>query len=182
MAIIPLGTPKTSKESQGEDSDFKPLVKAYGKLNPSIYGEVHPVISGRISASGDWCILETADYALLLRSKNSAVTSLFNDILPNIDRKKGFELVVQPDKKNKNGGVLAVDDENQCWYEVAEDGKSFETSDKEPGKQAKKQEGLTLEMFIGTKGNTTSEEVGKQQETENIKKSRTRKKEEEPST
>lgn len=157
MAISQLGqTAKSLLPTKGSEDDEKQLVREYGKQNPSIYQEAHVVISGKVSKSNKWVILETESYMVLIPVGNSAIQELYNSILPALNNKKGNSLVCCPDKKNKFGATIGVDDETQHWYSFDETALTFELSEEEPAKQAGKQKKLSLEMFISTNNETHS--------------------------
>ena len=152
MTIQRLGdVGKAILPTQTQDDDNKPLVREYGKAHPDIYNECHLVLSGRISSSGKWCLLETENYILLVAVGNSSVQALYNDILPALNGKKGNALVVEPVKKDKYGGCIGVDDESECWYTFSETDLTFSTDVKQPNTKHTNQKKLSLEMFTCTK-------------------------------
>lgn len=149
MAISRIGG-KASVLPQGNDSDdeMKPLVREYGKANPDIYNEYHPVNEIRISKNGSWCMIHTDNYVLLMKTSATAVRELYNDIIPNIAGKKANRLVVEPVKKDRYGGCIGVDDSVQVYYSFDE--KTLEVTISEEGlvDTGKKQAKLSLEMFM----------------------------------
>lgn len=158
MAINRLGnTTKTLTPVNDADDDMKPLVREYGKEYPEIYNESHQVISGRISKSGVWCMLETAEYVLLIKASSSAVQELYNDILPQVHGKQAAWLVVEPVKKDRYGGCIGVDSELHGYYDFDEKSLEFSITDAPVAKTGKKQQSLSIEMFLDTtKSSNTS--------------------------
>lgn len=157
--------PNDSSNSGKEQSEMKPLVSKYGRRNPCIYKEVHIVIAGKVSSSGDWCILETEEYTVLMNMQTSAMKELFGNILPALQNKKANALVIQPTKKAKSGAIVAVDDEQKVWYSVDLEDEAFETSFSEFGENSKKSSSLNLSMFLDTNvamdsANTTQKDQG----------------------
>jgi len=157
--------PNSSSDSGKEQSEMKPLVSKFGRKNPSIYKEVHRVIAGKVSSSGEWCILETEEYTVLVNMQTSAMKELFGNILPALQGKKANALVIQPTKKAKCGAIIAVDDEQQVWYTVDFEDETFETSPTKSKQDSKKSSSLNLSMFLGTNvdtdlANTTQKEQG----------------------
>ena len=160
MAITRLGLSKAGNDSgkASDDDEMKPIVREYGKENPSIYQESHQVISGNVSKSGLWCVIHTANYVVLLRTSSSAVKELFEVILPALNGKKANWVVVEPVKKNKNGGCIGVDDEVQGWYSFDESNLSFEVGDVQVPIE-KKQGKLELSMFLDARDASSSMEA-----------------------
>lgn len=148
--------PQAGKKSDSEQSDMKPLVSKYGRRVPSIYSEVHIVLSGKVSSSGEWCILETEEYTMLMNMNTSAMKELYNNILPALAGRKANALVIQPTKKAKSGGIVAVDDEQKVWYSFDASDETFETSLSDPSKDSKKSSTLNLSMFLDTSVSTDS--------------------------
>lgn len=165
-----------AKDDLGTDAAvMKPLVSKYARKNPEIYNEVHLVISGKISSSGDWCVLETEDYTVLMSMKTSAMKELFENILPALANKQAYALVIQPTKKAKCGAIVAVDDEQKQWYSYDAEDESFETSSTDPKKDKKKSSGLNLSMFLDTSAamdsaNTTPEDQKNKQNSTKTRK------------
>lgn len=150
--------PKGDTSKPNSDDEMKPLVREYAKKHPSVYKESHRIISGRISASGSWCLLETENYVVLMKSNSSTVEELFENILPNLHNKRANELVAVPQKKAKTGAIIGVDDESQCWYSYDAERKTFQTSDTKISEEGeKKQSSLNLSMFLDTKPGTESQ-------------------------
>lgn len=157
MAISILGSQgKPIKSSDSED--MIPLVREYGKKNPEIYSETHNIIRGKLSSSREWCILECANYSVLLKSNCQAVEDLYNNILPHVNGKRANALVSMPVKKNKFGAVIGVDDEQSFWYSYDTENMSFELTEDKPVGGQKKQEGLTLSMFLDTPDTDTNQQ------------------------
>lgn len=152
MAVNRLGTTSLTPQSKGDtDEDMKPLVREYGKENPSIYQEAHNVISGRISKSGQWCMLHTEHYVLLIKASATAVQELYNQILPQVNGKKANQLVIEPVRKDRYGGCIGVDDEVTTWYDFDEKSLEFTCTDHKVEQTKKSQTTLTIEMFLDTK-------------------------------
>lgn len=163
MAITKLGqTAQSLLPTQGSDDDNKLIVREYGKTNPSIYSESFQVLTGRISKSGKWIILETDKFVVLYPVGNKAIQELYNVILPALNGKSGNALVIEPNKKDKFGGTIGVDDSYQVWYEFNETTLEFETSIEAPTKKSKGQAVLSLEMFTSTNAKQDSNEVDTQ--------------------
>ena len=152
MAVSRLGTVSLTPQSKKDtDEDMKPLVREYGKENPSIYQEAHNVISGRISKSGEWCMLHTENYVLLIKASATAVQELYNQILPQVNGKEANQLVVEPVKKDRYGGCIGVDDEVTTWYDFDEKSLEFTCTDHKVERTKKSQATLTIGMFLDTK-------------------------------
>ena len=154
---------------------MKPLVSKFGRKNPEIYKEIHIVLSGKVSSSGDWCILETEEYTVLMSMKTSAMKELFENILPALANKKANALVIQPTKKAKCGAIVAVDDEQSLWYSDDGEAESFETSDTDTRESTKKSSSLNLSMFLDTSVATDSANTTPQEQKNKPNSTRTRK-------
>lgn len=140
----------SSKGSSGDDEDMKPLIREYGKTNPEIYDEMHLVTHGRVSKNGSWCMIHTANYVLLIKASASSMQELFNEILPGISGKKANALVIEPVKKDRYGGCLAVEDTVQMYYDFDEKELSFEITEEKTKNAGKKQKTLSIGMFLDT--------------------------------
>ena len=167
--------PKAKDESSGSEAEMKPLVSKYARKNPEIYKEVHIVTSGKVSSSGDWCVLETEEYTVLMSMKTSAMKELFENILPALANKKANALVIQPTKKAKCGAIVAVDDEQTLWYSYDSEDESFETSVSDPKKDTKKSSSLNLSMFLDTTASTDSVSTTQEEQKNRPNSTRTRK-------
>lgn len=160
--------PKATKEDEHTQGQMKPLVAKFGRKNPKIYQEFHKVISGKVSSSGEWCILETEEYAVLMNMNTSAMKELFRNILPALSGKYANALVIQPNKKAKCGAIVAVDDEEKVWYTYDSENETFETDLENPDLSVKKSSDLNLSMFLDTNvptdlANTTRKVVSREQ-------------------
>ena len=156
MAINRLGSKESVlSKSKSSDEDMKPLIREYCKDNPEAYGQAHKIISGRISKQGNWCMLDTEDYVLLIKSSASAVQELYNEILPALNGKKANILVCEPVKKDRYGGCIGVDDAEQGYYTFDEKELTFEITKEKPP-STKKQGSLTLEMFLDIASSSTT--------------------------
>jgi len=157
MAVSRIGTVSLTPQGKKDtDEDMKPLVREYGKENPSIYQEAHSVISGRISKSGEWCMLHTEDYVLLIKASATAVQELYNQILPQVNGKKANQLVIEPVKKDRYGGCIGVDDEATIWYDFDEKSLEFTCTPYKVDTVKKSQTSLTIGMFLDTKDGSDS--------------------------
>lgn len=151
MAAIRLGNQNLSaKDSNSDDEEMKPLIREYGKTHPEIYDEMHLVTHGRVSKNGSWCMIHTENYVLLIKASASSMQELFNDILPQVSGKKANALVIEPVKKDRYGGCLAVEDSLQMYYDFDEKELSFEISKEMTKNSGKKQKALSIEMFLDT--------------------------------
>lgn len=93
---------------------------------------------------------------MLMNMNTSAMKELYNNILPALAGRKANALVIQPTKKAKSGGIVAVDDEQKVWYSFDASDETFETSLSDPSKDSKKSSTLNLSMFLDTSVSTDS--------------------------
>jgi len=157
MAATRLGNQNISpKGNNDNDEDMKPLIREYGKTHPEIYDEMHLVTHGRVSKNDSWCMINTANYVLLIKASASSMQELFNEILPQVSGKKANALVVEPVKKDRYGGCLAVEDSVQMYYDFDEKELSFEIVEELNKNAGKKQKTLSIGMFLDTSASSTS--------------------------
>jgi hypothetical protein len=147
MAVKKIGgeadKPKQDKKF-AEDVAMKPLVRQYMKQNADILGKPFPVIAGRLTTNG-WFLIETNEFVLLLPGASKVCTELFVSIFPGLSGKQKKQLVVVPDRTDKYGGYLAIDDEKRTEYHWNDEDYVL-TVGKQP--EAKKmQKGLSLADF-----------------------------------
>lgn len=111
------GEPSKPKEVKklAEDTAMKPLIRQYIKQVPESLGQPFAVIAGRLTTNG-WFLLETKEFVLLLPGAAKVCTNLFVNVFPKLHAKKCKQLVVVPDRTDKYGGYLGIDDEKQTEY------------------------------------------------------------------
>lgn len=140
--------PKTKRNKSSRQRE-KLNIREFVKENPDCYGTFFPITKGKVTDSG-WLIIETTDWVGFIHAGSSVAENLIDQILPGLNGTKANLLVAIPNKANKYGFVLGVDDSQQQWYTFDADDESFtisETRDKSEGKQQQ----LTLNMFTATK-------------------------------
>lgn len=140
--------PKTKRTKSSRQKE-KLNIREFVKEHPDSFGESFPITKGKVTDSG-WLIIETNDWVGFIHAGSSVAENLIDQILPGLNGTKANSLVAIPNKANKYGFVLGVDDDVQRWYTFDSDDESFtisETQDKSEGKQQQ----LTLNMFTATK-------------------------------
>lgn len=108
---------KSEKEPKkfAEDSKMKPLVRNFIKENPDCVNKEYPVIAGRLTTNG-WFLLETKEFVYMLPGKNAQAQHLFFVIFPGLHAQEKKQLLLIPDKSDKFGAYLAVDNEKRTKY------------------------------------------------------------------
>jgi len=153
MAIRILDNQETqkpkSKRTKASRQREKPNIREFVKEFPDAYNSAYAVTKGKVTDSG-WLIIETTAWVGFIHAGSSIAENLIDNILPSLNGTKANTLVAMPNKANKYGFVLGVDDETTHWYTFDSEDESFflsETKDKTEGKQ----QALTLDMFTATK-------------------------------
>lgn len=106
--------PKEPKKF-AEDTAMKPLVRQYMKQFPESVGKGFSIIGGRLTTNG-WFLLETKEFVLLLPGGCKVAKNLFETIFPSLHGKEKKQLQVVPDKSDKYGGYLAIEDTLKTIY------------------------------------------------------------------
>lgn len=161
MAVTILNNQETKKPktkgSKAPRQKEKLNIREFVKDNPDAYNSAYQVLKGRVTESG-WLIIETTAWVGFIHAGSSVAENLIDEILPNLNGTKANTLVAIPNKANKYGFVLGVDDETEHWYTFDAEDESFslsETKDKTEGKQQL----LTLNMFTATKSQSDTSGV-----------------------
>lgn len=118
MALKKIAGEQTSpKEPKkfAEDTAMKPLVRHYLKQNPESEGKGFSVIAGRLTTNG-WFLIETKEFVLLMPGGCKVAKNLFETIFPSLHNKEKKQLQVVPDKGDKYGGYLAIEDTLKTTY------------------------------------------------------------------
>lgn len=153
MAITVLSNQETkkpkSKANKATRQKEKPNIREFVKECPDSFGVGYPVLKGRVTESG-WLIIETTDWIGFIHAGSSVAENLIDEILPGLNGTRANGLVAIPNKGNKYGFVLGVDDELLKWYVFDADEESFTLSEHQD-KSEGKQQPLTLNMFTATK-------------------------------
>lgn len=106
--------PKQPKKF-AEDTAMKPLVRNYLKENPEQEGKGFSVLAGRLTTNG-WFLIETKEFVLLIPGGCKVAVNLFENIFPSLHNKEKKQLQVVPDKSDKYGGYLAIEDTLKTTY------------------------------------------------------------------
>ena len=138
-----------SKKSKTSRQREKLNIREFTKEHPDCYGVGYPVIKGKVTDSG-WLIIETTEWVGFIHAGSSVAENLIDEILPGLHGTKANTLVGIPNKANKYGFVLGVDDESQHWYNFDSEDESFSLSENKDKSEGKQQQ-LTLNMFTATK-------------------------------
>lgn len=153
MAVRILDNQETqkpkSKRTKASRQREKLNIREFVKEHPDAYNSAYAVIKGKVTDSG-WLIIETTAWVGFIHAGSSVAENLIDNILPGLNGTRANTLVAIPNKANKYGFVLGVDDETLHWYTFDSEDESFslsETKDKTEGKQPT----LTLDMFTATK-------------------------------
>lgn len=137
-------SPEKEPKKFAKDSAMKPLVRNYMKEHPDCTRKEYPVIAGRLTTNG-WFLLETVEFVFMLPGANTQAQYLFDTIFPGLDGKEKKQLLLIPDKDDKFGAYLAVDNERVTKYSWDSEEYILYVGEDAPSKEKKQK--LSLEDF-----------------------------------
>jgi len=132
------------KRVLAEDTPMKPLIREYRKEHPECEGQEYPCLGGRLTTNG-WFLLETKEFVVMMPGASKQATHLFEKIFPELHGKEKKRLLLIPDKSDKYGAYIAVDDEVKSYYNWDAEDYKLEIGVKRETTEAKKR--LSLEDF-----------------------------------
>ena len=135
-----------TKRVRAKASEMKLLAKAYVDANPELDGKDYFVFSGKVTEKG-FLLLQCKDFCVLCPAGTEEASNLLDNILPNLNGKKGYRLVAVLNRLNRFGAYLAINDEHSCYYAYDSTEETFITSTEPVKKSAEKVKAMTLEDF-----------------------------------
>jgi hypothetical protein len=94
---------------------MKPLIRTFRKDNPECEGAEYPCLGGRLTTNG-WFLLECKEFVVMMPGASKQAKFLFEEIFPGLSGLEKKQLLLVPDKADKYGAYIAVDDEVKTTY------------------------------------------------------------------